>query len=206
MVSELESKIRDFDLSVNVQHWSGCWGGTVPKTLVSNIPDYLNELNSDWLQSFLSKSDLTRIAVETVSGSPNGKNKEISGSEYIIKVRFNPNYNLDSNRNDHTAVIVTCADGKPAHSRLKHDSSEVGVGLFKGYRLEPGKVKYTITYSLVEESNGFYDSPRFKQDCKTIIGSHLYFIETRLMKKDIDLSNLTPSRTSIIVHEPNSFR
>lgn len=200
----LDMKIdpKDFNLQLYVQHWSGCWGGTVPKTLIQEPMDFLRGLNSDWLHIFLAKADPDRMKVEAVDKSRNGKTVEFAG-EYIIEVSLENvlDYRCDIER---TPVVVTCADGVPVHSQMRYNQQLIVNGLFSGYQLGHGRDRYTLRLPYRRVSGDMYDHLVFKRPYGTIVASHLFLLEGGLKGKG--LSSSTPDHTSVIVHCPKSYK
>lgn len=188
-----EGELEYFDLSLSVQHWSGCWGGIVPKEQAEN-PRRFSYVQPEWLKAFLRNADPARMTVETVSHSKNGKCEELVG-EYLVKVslRAMPG-------KGRIAVVATCADGEPVFSRTKYSQLMTGSGLFAGYRLTPERGRCSLVYSYRNGPDGHYQHLSFAEPYGTIIASHLFYVENRLIGS-VDLSSSAPTLTRVVVHK-----
>lgn len=158
------------NLLVEVQHWSGCWGGRVKKE-----PATL-EHKCDWLSHFLQNA--SEIKVEAVSHSEDGRISELLGLEYTIKVGYLGD----------PCIIVTCADGMPTYSQLKYDELLVGEGMFRGYKVGPGKstIVYPYTFALEGFSHTHFHN-------KTVIASHVF-------PKEGDFSKMVPVKSAVVFY------
>jgi len=193
-----ELNSESFKIYLNIKHWSGCWGGTVVKESVQYPLRRIAPLTREnrWLSDFLRNSDTDKIRLEMVSHTENGKREELSGQEYIVRVQLqNPEGDVSN------FAIVACVDGKPAFSMPEYTHLSVGRDLFQGYKLEPGKSRYTLTlpYTLTEQ--GCLDHTAFAHvPNKTIIGAHL-FMTNHELTKNADLAKIKPTLTAILVYD-----
>jgi hypothetical protein len=189
---DVEVNPDNFNIFLNVKHWSGCWGGTVVKASVRNPFRYVVSAaqKNEWLSQFLRNSDPGKIKLETVSHTENGRKEDLSGQEYITRVQLR-----GSGIDGHNLVIVTCINGKPAVSMPEYNHLEVGGGLFQGYRLERGRARYTLTLPYTRTTERLYDHTSFDEIQKTIIASHLFAVSG-------NLSTIRPVLTTVLIYDP----
>jgi hypothetical protein len=197
--TELKVKPEDFCAYLNIKHWSGCWGGIIIQEPISNPASYLEKLanEAEWLSEFLRNTSYNQLTADQLTGTENGRKKELTGQEYILKVRLQ-----NSNGDLNNSAIVACVNGQPLSGIPEYRHLAVGRGLFQGYKLRPGRFRYTVALPYIITERGYYDHTSFSSSSKTIIGVHLFMTDNELSRDSV-LSNTKPTATKILVFDPN---
>lgn len=190
---------KDFYAYANIKHWSGCWGGHLVQENIPNPTKYIERFNENtkWLTNFLKNTDLDNLRLDLLIGTEDGKSKDLSGQEYITRVRLQ-----DTERFLRNSAIMTCIDGKPAVAMPEYDHLAIGEGMFKGYKLENGRARYTLTLPYTLTNEGYPDHTSFAcPPYQTIIIAHLFNCEQELTG-NVDFSGMKPTVTSILFFDP----
>ena len=190
---------EEFHNWVNVQHYTHCWGGHTEQKYILNATIILSKLNLPWLTEFLKMSRSWTTDMSYLFKGKDNRHSELPGSEFTVGTYFIIPKRLDDLMKERTAIIVTAINGMPAHSSPDYDSLSVGRGMFKGYKLAPGKTRYTLRYTTAEHA-GIAQHNEFESNKPTVIGSHLFLLED--MRQRNSLHKISPARTSVLIYNP----
>lgn len=191
-----DSLVKEFRITTNVQHITGCWGGIVPNQTVLFPREIVRELAlaNPWLNEFLRHSDPQKTTLHELVESTSGGRKELEGQEFVTRAYLKLDLD-DASIDNEKRIVVTSINGFPAESSHKYNHFRTGQGRFQGYSLRPGRRSYSLVYGGILKEDK-YEHVEFSYDKPTVIGAHLF-------EGDIqNLSQRAPTRTCLLIHKP----
>lgn len=183
-----------FDVELFTQHWSGCWGGLVPKYPVTDS-SLLSRTRAEnpWLNRFLN--DSMNVGVWIAEKATENRDRKLGGKEFLVK----PRLEFDSENSPSIWAVAVMMDGKvllPIRDSKRKDAVEASISAF---RFNTQRHDPHIVFGYTAEGK-FLEHVRFAQ--KGIVAVNFYNLgkPPDIDTPTIDLKSEIPIRAELIFY------